>query len=67
MRDDSIARKVREAIRKRGEKPVHERIADMVDRGVIDSKGNVLLRMPSAPGKHCTGPGGGRRKHKPKG
>jgi hypothetical protein len=49
MYDDSIFEKVREAIRKRGEKPASERIADMIERGVIDKSGRVLLRMPSGP------------------
>jgi len=54
MRDDPIVEKVREAIRKWGEKPVRDRIEDMIARGVIDREGNVLLRMPSAPKKGRT-------------
>jgi hypothetical protein len=49
MLDDSIFEKVREAIQKRAELPVSEQIADMIQRGVIDREGNVLLRMPSGP------------------
>ena len=51
MREDLIIQRVREGIQKRGEKPVAERIQDMVDRGVVDKDGNVLLRMPSGPKK----------------
>jgi hypothetical protein len=49
MQDDSIFERVREAIQKRSEKPASELIADMIQRGVIDRDGNVLLRMPSGP------------------
>ena len=51
MREDLIIQRVREGIAEWGEKPVAERIEDMVDRGVIDKDGNVLLRMPSGPKK----------------
>jgi len=51
MREDLTIQRVREGIAKWGEKPVAERVADMVERGVIDKDGNVLLRMPIAPKK----------------
>ena len=49
MQDDSLFEKLREAIQKRAELPASELIADMIQRGVIDREGNVLLRMPSGP------------------
>ena len=51
VREDLIIQRVREGIAEWGEKPVAERVADMVERGVIDQDGNVLLRMAPTPKK----------------
>ena len=49
MRDDLVIQRVREAIRKRALMSPEARFQQMIDRGVIDEKGNVLLRMPEPP------------------
>jgi hypothetical protein len=49
MREDLLLQRVREAIRKRAAKSPQERFDEMVRRGVIDEKGNVLLRFPEPP------------------
>ncbi len=49
MRENLLIQRLREAIRKRALKSPQERHDEMVRRGVIDEKGNVLLRMPEPP------------------
>jgi hypothetical protein len=49
MREDLLIQRLREAIRKRGALSPQERFDEMVRRGVIDEKGNVLLRAPEPP------------------
>ncbi len=44
--DSDLYRRLSEAIRIRGERPAREQFQDMVDRGVIDVQGNVLVRGP---------------------
>jgi hypothetical protein len=50
MWDDWFVEQLREAIRKRSEKPTVEWFQDLIDQGVLDEKGNVLLRIPEPPG-----------------
>jgi len=40
---------LKDAIARRSEMPTKVRFQEMVDRGVIDSEGRVLLRMPPPP------------------
>ena len=47
--------KIKEAIRIRGERPAHEQIQEMIDRGVIDKDGNVLLKRPEWGGQMYPG------------
>lgn len=49
MREDFLARQLKEAIRLRNQTPPKERFRDLVDRGVIDGEGRVLLRMQARP------------------
>lgn len=49
MWDDSFYEQVREAIRVRSQKPAKEWFQDLVSRGIIDDKGNVLVRLPHLP------------------
>lgn len=51
MRENLLIQRVREAIRKWAALPPQERFDEMVRRGVIDEKGNVLLRFPEPPKK----------------
>lgn len=49
MREDEIAKRLKDAIRRKSETPPKERFQEMVRDGVIDSEGRVLLRMPLPP------------------
>lgn len=49
MRDDPFIERIREAIRKRAALSPQERFDQMVERGIIDEKGRVLVRMPEPP------------------
>jgi hypothetical protein len=49
MREDRLARQLKDAIRRQRETPPKERFQEMVRDGVIDSEGRVLLRMPLPP------------------
>ena len=49
MRDDLIVQLMREAIRKGALKSPQQRFKEMVELGVIDKEGNVLLRVPEPP------------------
>jgi hypothetical protein len=60
MRDDLIIQRLREAIRKRAKLPPEVQFRQMVERGVIDEKGNVLLRMPMPPRKKAKRKGKGQ-------
>jgi hypothetical protein len=55
MREDLLIQLIREAIRERAKLPAEVRFQEMVERGVIDEKGNVLLRMPEPPRKKRKG------------
>ena len=50
MQDDWIFQELREAIHRRSQKPADEWFQDLIQRGVIDEKGNVLVRVPQPPG-----------------
>jgi hypothetical protein len=54
MREDLLIQRLREAIRRRGNRSPEERFQEMVRRGVIDAKGRVLLRIPQPPRKKKT-------------
>ena len=41
--------KLRRLIIEHDKRPSHERFQEMIDRGVIDNEGRVLLRMPEPP------------------
>ena len=41
--------KLRQFLIEDSKRPSHERFQEMIDRGVIDSEGRVLLRMPEPP------------------
>lgn len=60
MREDRLAKQLKDAIARRGETPPKERFEDLVRRGVIDSEGRVLLRRepPSNHREPPTGPKG---------
>ncbi len=49
MLEDPLIQRLREAIRKQAQRPPGELFEEMVRQGVIDRKGNVLLRMPEPP------------------
>jgi hypothetical protein len=49
MREDHLARQLKDAIRRQRETPPKERFQEMVRDGVIDGEGRVLLRMPLPP------------------
>jgi hypothetical protein len=49
MQDDFIIKHIREVIRQQEEMPAAEWFQVLIDRGVIDEKGNVLIRMPHPP------------------
>ncbi len=48
-------KRIKESIRIRGERPAHVQIQEMIDQGVIDKEGNVLLRMPEWGGQMYPG------------
>jgi hypothetical protein len=52
VKKDFLAEQLKEAIRRRNETPPKERFRDLVDRGVIDGEGRVLLRMQARPTRH---------------
>jgi hypothetical protein len=60
MREDLLIQRLREAIRKRSRKPPEEQLEAMVRRGIIDEKGNVLVRMPEPPRKRTKRKGKGQ-------
>ena len=45
-KDNELAKALRKAIKKNNQKPPHVRFQEMVSRGVIDTDGKVLIRMP---------------------
>jgi hypothetical protein len=49
MRENRLARQLKDAIRRRRETPPKERFQEMVRDGVIDGEGRVLLHMPLPP------------------
>jgi hypothetical protein len=49
MREDEVAKRLKDAIRRKSETPPKERFQEMVRDGVIDGEGRVLLRMPLPP------------------
>lgn len=49
MREDRLVQQLKDAIRRRNETPPKERFRDLVNRGVIDGEGRVLLRMQARP------------------
>ncbi len=49
MREDLLVRRMREAIRKGAKRSPEERFQAMVEAGIIDEKGRVLVRMPEPP------------------
>jgi hypothetical protein len=49
MREDEVAKRLKDAIRRKSETPTKDRFQEMVRDGVIDSEGRVLLRMPLPP------------------
>jgi hypothetical protein len=49
MHDDYLVQQLREAIEKASKRTPEEWFAAMIKRGVIDEKGRVLRRMPTAP------------------
>jgi hypothetical protein len=51
MRDNLLIQKLKEAIRRRRDMPDEEWFQEMVQRGVLDEKGRVLIRMPEPPKK----------------
>jgi len=48
-------KKIMESIRIRGERPAHVQIQEMIDRGVIDKDGNILLKRPEWGGQMYPG------------
>lgn len=51
MREDLLVQRMREAAREWAKLPPEERFRRMVERGIIDEKGNVIVRMPEPPRK----------------
>jgi hypothetical protein len=49
MREDPLIQAMRDAIRKYAKIPPEERHRALVERGIIDEKGRVLVRMPEPP------------------
>jgi hypothetical protein len=49
MRDDLLVQRMREAIRKGAKIPAEVRHRELVEAGIIDEKGRVLVRMPEPP------------------
>jgi hypothetical protein len=49
MREDLLVRRMREAIRKGAKIPPEVRHRRLVEAGIIDEKGRVLVRMPEPP------------------
>jgi hypothetical protein len=46
MRDDQLTEQLKAATERRRQTPPEKRFQDLVDRGVIDENGKVLVRMP---------------------
>jgi hypothetical protein len=60
MREDLLTQQMREALREWAKLPAEVRFQEMIDAGVIDEKGHVLLRMPEPPKKKRKGKGRSR-------
>ena len=50
---EEMIRQISEAIRIRGERPAHVQIQDMINRGAINERGEVLLKGPGIHGDEC--------------
>jgi hypothetical protein len=49
MGEDHFIKQLKEAIRRRGELPFEDRLKPLIDRGIVDQDGRVLVRMPEPP------------------
>src|SRR5215472_9779876 len=49
MREDLLIRRLREAIRKGAKVPPEVKFRELVEAGIIDEKGRVIVRMPEPP------------------
>jgi hypothetical protein len=60
MREDLLVQRMREAALEWAKLPPEGRFRRMVERGIIDEKGNVIVRMPEPPRKKTKRKGKGR-------
>jgi len=49
MREDLLIRRMREALREAAKVPAAVKFQELVEAGIIDEKGRVLVRMPEPP------------------
>jgi hypothetical protein len=49
MREDLLIRKLREALKEAEKIPAEVKHRELVEAGIIDEKGRVLVRMPEPP------------------
>jgi hypothetical protein len=49
MREDLLVQAMREAIKEYAKVPPEEQHRALVERGIIDEKGRVIVRMPEPP------------------
>jgi hypothetical protein len=49
MTKQELADQVRQALAEADKRSPHEHFQSMIDRGIIDSEGRVLIRMPEPP------------------
>lgn len=58
MSDDRLVKLLRKAVRANARKPPKQRFREMVERGLIDEQGNVLVERPHRPDKTSIQPNG---------